>query len=163
MMDRLLEICALDGTSGDEGAVRDYIKSRIHADKVITDNLGNLLAFKKGRKTPKNRIMFAAHMDEVGFMATDITSDGFLRFGAVGGIDPRVVLGRAVRFGNGTRGVIGTKAVHQQSADERKRLRILTRFLSTSARKTRRKQESACQGETARCSIRTASDLEAVS
>ena len=60
MMDRLLEICALDGTSGDEGAVRDYIKSSIHADKVITDNLGNLLVFKKGRKTPKNRIMFAA-------------------------------------------------------------------------------------------------------
>ena len=120
MMDRLLEICALDGTSGDEGAVRDYIRSSIHADKVITDNLGNLLVFKKGRKTPKNRIMFAAHMDEVGFMVTDITSDGFLRFGAVGGIDPRVVLGRAVRFGNGTRGVIGTKAVHQQSADERK-------------------------------------------
>ena len=119
MMDRLLEICALDGTSGDEGAVRDYIKSSIHADKVITDNLGNLLVFKKGRKTPKHRIMFAAHMDEVGFMVTDITSDGFLRFGAVGGIDPRVVLGRAVRFGNGTRGVIGTKAVHQQSADER--------------------------------------------
>lgn len=81
MMDRLLEICALDGTSGDEGAVRDYIKSSIHADKVITDNLGNLLVFKKGRKTPKNRIMFAAHMDEVGFMVTDITSDGFLRFG----------------------------------------------------------------------------------
>ncbi len=121
MMDRLLEMCALDGTSGDEGAVRDYIKSSIHADKVITDNLGNLLVFKKGRKTPKNRIMFAAHMDEVGFMVTDITSDGFLRFGAVGGIDPRVVLGRAVRFGNGTRGVIGTKAVHQQSADERKK------------------------------------------
>ena len=47
MMDRLLEICALDGTSGDEGAVRDYIKSRINADKVITDNLGNLLVFKK--------------------------------------------------------------------------------------------------------------------
>ena len=153
MMDRLLEICALDGTSGDEGAVRDYIKSRINADKVITDNLGNLLVFKKGRKTPKNRIMFAAHMDEVGFMVTDITSDGFLRFGAVGGIDPRVILGRAVRFGNGTRGA-------RTSA---KRLRILTRFLSTSARKTRRKQESACQGETARCSIRTASDLEAVS
>lgn len=121
MTDRILEICALDGTSGDEGAVREYIKSRINADEIITDNLGNLLVFKKGRKTPKNRIMFAAHMDEVGFMATDVTEDGFLRFGAVGGVDPRVVLGRAVRFGNGTLGVVGTKAVHQQSADERKK------------------------------------------
>lgn len=121
MTDRILEICALDGTSGDEGAVREYIKSHISADEVTTDNLGNLLVFKKGRKTPKNRIMFAAHMDEVGFMATDITEDGFLRFGAVGGVDPRVVLGRALRFGNGTLGVVGTKAVHQQSADERRK------------------------------------------
>ena len=121
MTDRILEICALDGTSGDEGAVRKYIKSHISADEVTTDNLGNLLVFKKGRKTPKNRIMFAAHMDEVGFMATDITEDGFLRFGAVGGVDPRVVLGRALRFSNGTLGVVGTKAVHQQSADERRK------------------------------------------
>lgn len=121
MTDRLFEICSVDGTSGDEGAVRDYILAHIAPDEMKIDNLGNLLAFKKGRKTPKNKIMFAAHMDEVGFMVTDVTSDGFLRFGAVGGIDPRVVIGRAVRFKNGTRGVIGTKAVHQQSADERKK------------------------------------------
>lgn len=121
MTDRLLEICALDGTSGDEGSVRDYILSHISADEVRVDNLGNILAFKKGVRTPDKKIMFAAHMDEVGFMVTDITDDGFLRFGAVGGIDPRVVLGRALRFKNGTLGVVGTKAVHQQSADERKK------------------------------------------
>lgn len=121
MTDRLLEICALDGTSGDESAVREYIMSHIAADEMTVDPLGNLLVFKKGRKTPKNRIMIAAHMDEVGFMVTDVTDDGFLRFGAVGGIDPRVVLGRALRFKNGTLGVVGTKAVHQQSADERKK------------------------------------------
>ncbi len=121
MLDRLREICTLDGTSGDESRVRDYIMSHITADEVTVDELGNLIVFKKGRKAPKNKVMLAAHMDEVGFMVTDITDDGFLRFGAVGGIDPRVVLGRAVRFANGTLGVVGTKAVHQQSADERKK------------------------------------------
>ena len=121
MIERLLEICALDGTSGDEGAVRDYISSRIHPDDMFTDNLGNLIVFKRGRKTAKHKIMFAAHMDEVGFMVTDVTDGGFLRFGAVGGIDPRILLGRGVRFKNGTLGVIGTKAVHQQSPDERKK------------------------------------------
>lgn len=121
MIENLLEICALDGTSGDENAVRDYIILHIKADEVKVDNLGNIIAFKKGRKTPSKKIMFAAHMDEVGFMVTDITEDGFLRFGAVGGIDPRVVLGRALRFKNGTLGVVGTKAVHQQSAEERKK------------------------------------------
>ncbi len=117
----LLELCALDGASGDEGAVRDYIRSRISADEVFTDNLGNLIVFKRGRKAPKKKLMFAAHMDEVGFMVTDITAEGFLRFGAVGGVDPRVVLGRALRFRNGAVGVVGTKAVHQQSAEERKK------------------------------------------
>lgn len=121
MTDRLLEICALDGTSGDESMVREYIKSHITADEIFTDNLGNLLVFKKGKKTPKNKLMLAAHMDEVGFMVTDITSEGFLRFGAVGGIDPRVVLGRSLRFKNGVRGVVGTKAVHQQTPEERKK------------------------------------------
>ena len=121
MLDGLNEICTIDGTSGDESRVREYIMNHITADEVTVDSLGNLIVFKKGRNTPKNKVMLAAHMDEVGFMVTDITDDGFLRFGAVGGIDPRVVLGRAVRFANGTLGVVGTKAVHQQSADERKK------------------------------------------
>ncbi len=121
MYDRLRELCNIDGTSGDEIRVRDHIMASINADDITIDNLGNLIVFKKGRKMPKNKVMLAAHMDEVGFMVTDITSDGFLRFGAVGGVDPRVVLGRGVRFANGTLGVVGTKAVHQQSADERKK------------------------------------------
>lgn len=121
MFDELKMLCELDGASGDEGRVREYIKANITADEIITDNLGNLLVFKKGKKAPKNKLMIAAHMDEVGFMVTDITAEGFLRFGAVGGVDPRVVLGRGVRFSDGTLGVIGTKATHQQSAEERKK------------------------------------------
>ncbi len=120
MINGLEELCRLNGTSGDESRVREYIKSHIKADEVFTDALGNLIVFKKGRKTPKNKIMFAAHMDEVGFMVTDITADGFLRFGAVGGIDPRVVIGRRLRLESGAVGAVGTKAVHQQSSDERK-------------------------------------------
>ena len=121
MLDMLKTICSIDGTSGDESVVREFIRSNITADEVKVDNLGNLIVFKKGKKTPKNKVMLAAHMDEVGFMVTDVTEDGFLRFGAVGGVDPRVVLGRAIRFQNGTLGVVGTKATHQLSADERKK------------------------------------------
>lgn len=122
MIDKLREICLINGTSGDESHVREFIKSNIHSNSVGTDKLGNLIVFKKGKQTPKNRIMFAAHMDEVGFMITDITEDGFLRFGAVGGINPAVVLGRTLRLESGACGVVGTKAVHQQSAEERKKL-----------------------------------------
>lgn len=122
MIDDLKELCRLNGASGDEARVREFIKSHITADEVTVDNLGNLLVFKKGRKTPKNKIMFAAHMDEVGFMITDISEDGFLSFGAVGGIDPAVVLGRALKLESGAVGVVGTKAIHQQSKDERKQM-----------------------------------------
>lgn len=119
MIDKLEKLCQLNGASGDEGRVREYIKSNIHADEVTVDPLGNLIVFKKGRKTPKNKIMFAAHMDEVGFMVTDISENGFLSFGAVGGINPSVVIGRALRLECGVSGVVGTKAIHQQSKEER--------------------------------------------
>lgn len=121
MFEKLKELCLINGSSGDEDRVRSYILDNISADSAQVDNLGNLIVFKKGRKTPKNKVMFAAHMDEVGLMITDVTEDGFLRFGAVGGIDPRVVVGRAIALESGAIGVVGTKAVHQQTADERKK------------------------------------------
>ncbi|MDE7399130.1 MAG: M42 family peptidase [Oscillospiraceae bacterium] len=122
MLDKLEEICQLNGGSGDEAQVRDFIAANIRADEVITDNLGNLLVFKKGKKTPKNKIMFAAHMDEVSFIITHIGDDGFLSFDAVGGVNPGVVLGKALRLENGALGVVGVKAIHQQSVEERKKI-----------------------------------------
>ena len=64
MLDKLKDLCLLDGISGDEGAVREYIIDKI-GDKaeIKVDNLGNVIAFCKGKKTPKNKIMVSAHMD----------------------------------------------------------------------------------------------------
>lgn len=58
-------------------------------------------------------------MDEVGVIIKKITEDGMLKFGFVGGVDPRVVIGRPVRFGD-VPGVIGIKAVHLTTAAERR-------------------------------------------
>lgn len=121
MLDRLKELCLLDGISGDENAVRDYICKEIigHAEFEI-DNLGNVIAFKKGKNTPKNNIMISAHMDEVGMIVNFINSDGTLKVSSVGGVDPRVVFGRQVFVGkNKINGVIGAKAVHNLTADEK--------------------------------------------
>lgn len=122
MLDRFREICQINGASGDEARVREFIQANIHPDEIFTDNLGNLIAFRKGRKTPKHKLMFAAHMDEVGFMITDVDENGFLSFGAVGGINPAVALGRGMTLESGAFGVVGTKAVHQQSPDELKKI-----------------------------------------
>jgi endoglucanase len=122
MLDKLRELCLINGISGDEGKVRDYIISKIK-DKCTfeVDPMGNILAFKKGKNTPKNKVMLSAHMDEVGFIVTYICDNGFIKFTNVGGIDSKVAVGRAVTVGdNAVRGVIGNKAVHLCNGDEEK-------------------------------------------
>ncbi len=122
MLETLKELCLIDGTSGREDAVRKYIINRIK-DKCeySVDPMGNVLAFKKGKNTPKKKVMLSAHMDEVGFIVTYICSNGFLRFTNVGGIDGKVVNGRAVTVGeNRITGIIGNKALHLTEGDEDK-------------------------------------------
>ena len=116
----LKELCLLNGTSGDEDKVRDYIIYEIKDYcEYSVDAIGSIIAFKKGKKTPSKKVMLSAHMDEVGFIVTHITDDGFLKIHPVGGIDPRVVIDRVVQIGN-IKGVIGAKAVHLLSDEEKK-------------------------------------------
>lgn len=116
----LKNLCLLNGASGDEQNVSEFIINQIknHCEFKV-DNLGSVIAFKKGKNTPSKKVMIAAHMDEVGFIITYITDDGYLKFSPVGGIYPRVVIDRIVKIGN-VKGVIGAKAVHLLSSDEKK-------------------------------------------
>ncbi|MBR2589427.1 MAG: M42 family peptidase [Clostridia bacterium] len=107
----LEELCLLGGTAGDEGSVRDFILSHVANYPHTVDALGNVIVEKKGRKTPRQKLMLSAHMDEVGVIITHITDKGFLQFTTVGGIEPQALLGKRVRIGELT-GVIGTAPVH---------------------------------------------------
>ena len=125
MLDTLETLCCLAGVTGGEDEVRDYILERVmpHADEVRTDSMGNLLVFKKGAVTPSRRIMLCAHMDEVGLIVTSITDEGYLRFAQAGGIDRRVLMGKRVSVGpDRLPGVIGVKAMHLTTAEQRKSL-----------------------------------------
>ncbi len=84
MLEMLRELCLIDGTSGDEGAVRDYIIKKIEGfcDWKL-DPLGNILFTKTGKNRSAKRLMIDAHTDEVGLIITDITADGFLKFKTV--------------------------------------------------------------------------------
>ena len=92
--------------SGFEDAIRAVIRSEIKgfADEIYVDAMGNLVA-RKGKGGP--RLMVAAHMDEIGLMATHVDDKGFVRFTGIGGVYPRNLPGGRVRFVGGTRGVIG--------------------------------------------------------
>lgn len=115
----LKELCLLNGTSGDEKPIREYIIDKIkNYCSYETDALGSIIAFKKGKKAPNKKVMLCAHMDEVGFIITDIDDEGYLKFSPVGGIDPRVAADRTVRI-NDVKGVIGLAPVHLLSSSQK--------------------------------------------
>ena len=93
------------GPSGREKMIREMIKNEIkdYADEITTDPLGNLIARKKG--TGK-KILFSAHMDQIGLIITHVDEKGFLRFANVGGLNAKELLGLRMVFGNGLEGVI---------------------------------------------------------
>ncbi|MFR4987951.1 M42 family metallopeptidase [Anaerotruncus colihominis] len=119
LYENIERLSALPGVSGREETVRAALLELLDGRcDCKVDALGNLLAFKRGAKKSANRLMFSAHMDEVGLIVTYIEDSGLLRFAAIGGIDRRTAVGKTVRIGK-TRGVIGTKATHLKSAEER--------------------------------------------
>lgn len=106
------------GPSGYESSVRDLVKSEIgaSASQFEVDALGNLIV-RVGKKSAGGlRVMLAAHMDEIGVIATHIDENGFIRFTTVGGVSPRTCYGGRVIFVNGTRGVIGGDRPESPSA-----------------------------------------------
>lgn len=110
----------LNGVSGSEGAVRDFIKKEIekYADEITVDTIGNLIALKKGDSSKK--VMLSAHIDEVGFIVSGINDKGYIKFQTVGGIDTRVIISKKVVIGeNKVKGIIGMKAIHLQKRSER--------------------------------------------
>ena len=153
MLDTMETLCCLDGVSGREDEVREYILERVmpFADEIRTDAMGNLMVFKKGAAKPKQRVMLAAHMDEVGLIITEITEDGYLRFDAVGGIDRRVLIGKRVFVGSvRTLGVIGSKAIHLTTAEQRKTLPKLSDMYIDIGAKDKAEAETLVQlGDTA--------------
>ena len=122
-MKYLNELCLLPGVSSFEEPVAEYIaeKARPFASEIITDGMGNLIVFKKGKKKGAQSLMVTAHMDEVGFIVKKIDEEGYIKFAPIGGIDPRIAMGRKVYVGEKlVPGVIGLKAVHLTTREERK-------------------------------------------
>ena len=138
-------LCMLDsahGPSGDEGDIRAVIHQLASpwADEITADVMGNLVARKKG-SGPK--VMFAAHMDSIGFIVTHIEKEGFLRVGKLGGISPKDVLNTPVRFKNGVRGVL----VAEEKAEDK--LKLEDCYLDIGARDEEQARSLVQVGDTA--------------
>ena len=123
MLELLKELCLIDGTSGDENRVRDFIISEIDGFcKWETDNLGNIIAFKEGKNESVRKLMIDAHMDEVGLIITSVTSEGFLKFKTVGGIDVATIMNRRVRINGNIYGAVSGKPIHLIDKESSKKL-----------------------------------------
>lgn len=111
MKSLLKQLTETFGPSGYEENVRKLVRAEVKplADEIKVDALGNLIARKRPSKFTKDtkKIMIAAHMDEIGLMASHIDENGFVRFSSIGGVFGRYVLGGRVRFLNGVTGVVG--------------------------------------------------------
>lgn len=136
---RIRELTALPGVSGQEDAVREYLLQALQGREDCdcrVDALGNLIVKKTGRQTPAKSLLITAHMDEVGYLITYIEDSGLLRFAPVGGVSPEVMAGKRVYVGQKLLpGLVGLKAVHQQKAAERTAPPKRTTSISTSAQR----------------------------
>jgi endoglucanase len=121
----LKQLSEAEGIAGFEGPVRELVRQNWEpfVDEIHEGNLGSLIGLKRGTgPEPRPKLMFAAHMDEIGLMVTDIEK-GFLRITRVGGADSRVLLGLEVTV-HGRRdlpGVVATRPPHVLPQRERKK------------------------------------------
>ncbi|HBI84735.1 MAG TPA: cellulase [Ruminococcus sp.] len=119
--ERIAALADLRGLSGRENAVgeaaaeqlRQYVPDAAYRDGSVIAHLG--------QNPAKPTLLLCAHLDQVGFLVTGITPEGFLRIGAVGGIDHRLLLGQPVTVtgkGGTYPGVISILPPHLLTGDQ---------------------------------------------
>ena len=120
----LKEICEVAGAPGHEQRVREIVirETESLVDEVRVDNMGNVIAVKKGKESKK--VMIGAHMDEIGFIVTHIDDNGFVFFHTLGGFDPKTLTAQRVII-HGREdviGVMGSKPIHLMSPEDRNKV-----------------------------------------
>ena len=131
----LARVCEAPGAPGFEKVIREVVLKEIKglADEIRVDNMGNVVALKKGRSSAK-RSMAAAHMDEIGFIVTHVDDKGFVRFNPLGGFDAKALTSQRVII-HGKKdilGVMGAKPTHiMQPEDRNKAAKISDFFIDT--------------------------------
>ncbi len=121
----LEELLETPSPSGFEERVQEVVRRRMEAftSDVETDVHGNVIG--RINRGASLRVMLAGHCDEIGFLVTHISDEGFLYIQPVGGVDLALMPGRKVhvhRDGRRVTGVVGKKPIHLMTPDERKKV-----------------------------------------
>lgn len=126
-MKLLEELTQAWGVSGREKNVRAIIRREIrdYVDECYTDAMGNLIAYKKGTDSENNKkIMYTAHMDEIGFQVTHIEGDGRIKVYSVGWTWTSAIFNDKVIFQNGVIGVVGCDGPVEEAQNKAQALYI---------------------------------------
>lgn len=122
----LEHLCNSFGPSGHEHEAQKIVQEygKKYADEVLHDGLGSVI-FRKGNGGPK--IMLAGHVDEIGFVITEIKKDGYLSFHQLGGWWDQTLLTQEVvispyKGGEKIIGVIGAPPPHVLSPEDRNKV-----------------------------------------
>ena len=123
----LKTLTELNAVPGNESQARVFIANALtpNVDDVTYDGIGSVIGVKVGDpKGPK--IYMSGHLDEVGFMVSKITKEGFLKVLPLGGWWSQVVLAQQMtvttQAGDTYRAVVGSKPPHILSPEERKKV-----------------------------------------
>jgi endoglucanase len=123
LMRRLMEAFGPSGFEREATAlVKRYMEP--YSDEVVSDKLGSVTFVLKG-SSERPRVLLAGHVDEVGFIVSSITEEGFLTFNPLGGWWSQVLLGQRVviRTNKGDiHGTIAAKPPHILPEEERKKV-----------------------------------------
>jgi len=144
-MELLRKLTQITGPSGNEEGICAFIEEEIkdYVDEIYRDSLGNLIAHKKGEGA---RVMFDAHIDEIGIIATFIEDSGYIRFSNLGGVSPYYALYQKVEFLNGTKGVISIDASRD---DIMKNLKLSDLYVDIGAKSKEEAQNKISIGDAA--------------
>jgi putative aminopeptidase len=155
---RLKELAAIPGSPGREHQIVKRIVELIKpfADQIEVDHMGNIYAILEGQK-PGPTIMLSAHSDEIGCMVSAIDDKGFLRMERTGGMVESLLVARKVNV-NGHFGVVGVKAGHLQTAEEKSKVPKLENLYVDIGAKSR--EEVLAMGVNIGDSITYISDLD---
>ena len=142
-MDLLEKLTQTPSVPGREDRIRSVIETEIRDkglfDDIRTDAMGSLIAVRHPRPaggTPVEnplKVMLAAHMDQIGFLVSHISEDGYLRVNPVGGFDMRNLFARRVKVCTASEDLIGVmnpagKPIHIATAEEKKKIPEINEF-----------------------------------
>ncbi len=101
---RIKTLTELHGAPNFEAPVRHFLKEQMspYVDAFVYDRMGGIYGVKKSKKANAPRVMIAAHMDEIGFMVTEVTQEGFIKFTALGGVANDIWQGQRLKIRTST-------------------------------------------------------------